>query len=595
MNLNTITTMEAAKNNDETITLSKQDYYKSLGLKTYTKPDYIAPQYNAQAVNKLKTAMKKDIQALKKEMRTALSNKQQFPDQGKTLPTLVDKWNNGDETLREELNGIKYLVTPKDVTAKQAGISYQDKQNLLDRVYTAKQELFVEKTGFYPSGENLRKIGQALNLYTDQQWSKGLNDTKMFEMVLLDDFSDMFKKIAGYALPLVKNGLKVASTVYPSLTPLTMASQMLESAQGYFSKPSKQEGADLVQTVMPTINKMSDTLNAGVKQTRFNMDAVDMSTIASVLGPEFYKNVGRFDDALPAATSTYFTEIPVIPATANGAFFFVLNNTINCAINYQSFICYGNANAVYNPQTGAFDFTKVSNIQNPLLALNTTIAASRILGVSVTYVPNVQTNTNATSGQVELYHDPSLNLLATDFYATPSPYLSQNNVGYKPFYQKGPVTQTLCQLYYNPLDNSPFIEPTSAAANNMLSSPIVLIVSGANLTAQQIGTIQVNIVFNNTPTSTGLATQPISNPRLGPYTADFINSCLTEVPQIFMAPLETRMDIITKLLQTDERYGPLMETVTGCCTRKKQPYQSSNNGGSGWAAKRSLDLSMDEL
>jgi hypothetical protein len=540
----------------------KQASYKDFGLKQYMdQSKYEHKSASSASVQKLKDAMKKDISSLRKEIRSALGNKAQFPDTGKGIKELANDVlsESTRAAVMKELADIKNIIIPKDVESSQAGVKYQDKLALENRVYAAENALFMEKTGFKPSSENLKLLGEKLKLYNGTKWIDGMNDTKMRELVLLDDFPS-----------LLKTGISALSAVIPSLAPFAPAAGQIIDAitgvkadQGLNMENSYQDRAKYISKQQPVINQISDTMSVASRPSRFEPDAVDLSSIATILCPEMYKNVCRYDDALPSSTSTYFVEIPVIPTTANGTFFFFINPAISILGGAFSFISYTNAASTYSPASGTF--TGNIGLGNPTISLSSTIQASRVAGLTVTYVPNTNTSTNLTNGQIEMWQDPAFQGQPTDF-ASPTGYLTQLNIGYKPFYTKGPVTQEQCAVYYNTLDDTPFTDTTGTS--DVVEGPIVLILTGASTSGQQIGTIMVNIVFNNTPTSAGLATQPVRNPGLGPFTADFINSCLTDTPQLFMSTLPVRSELITRLANTDCRYRSMMEATAALCVKK---------------------------
>jgi len=189
---------------NEMILVSKKDYYNSInGLKQYERPNYKKPSNDQTNVKKMQQALKKTVADFKKEMIQALADKTKFPDAGTDLGTLAAKIKDRDQATWQELADIKNISYPRSVSNTAVGINQADREALKQSIYKAKQELFQEKTGFYPSGENLKTIGRYVGLYGDSGWLKDFNDTKMLELVLLDDFCDYFKKAAGFALPML--------------------------------------------------------------------------------------------------------------------------------------------------------------------------------------------------------------------------------------------------------------------------------------------------------------------------------------------------------------------------------------------------------
>jgi hypothetical protein len=523
----------------------KQKSYAKFGLQNYQMPQWAMNRKppNQESISKVKKAMNRSIQELKKDLMIALSNKQQYPDAGKGIDDLLTKAKAGDAKLMEELALIKSAVVPRDVTAKDADMTYNDKQALLKKMYSAENEIFFEKTGSLPSHANLEKIATVAGLYNpgDKTWVQPWNHTKIRELVILDDWPSWLTK----AIKLAKG---IGEVVAPTLT---------NAISGFTESIVPSIYPNSVTTQATTINTKSDIMNSKSRMNpNFSPTAVDLDTIASTLTPELYKNVGRFDDAYPSSVSTYYQEIPVTPTTAGGTFFFILNNAQNFSANNGAFITYTTGTSTYVPSTGAY--TGATSVINPIVSISSSIESSRILGVSVRINTIVPTSTNYSNGQWDIWHDPS-QMDVTGNLTSPTALLTLTNVGYKPFYQRGPITKDYYQVMYNALDNRPFTS-TADYDSNSLEAPIVCILTGGNLNAQQVATIGINIVYNNVPTATGLGTQPVRSPNLGPYTADLINSMLTFMPGAFQKNIAERSAAIQKAYMGDHEYTCVMKS-----------------------------------
>lgn len=581
----------------EEIKKSNYDYLqlsKAAGLRQYanTERRYDPKIPDTKSIQNLKAAIKKDIGAIRREILGVLK---QQPDVGTPLDKLVAMYNAGGEErdrLTRELDAIKHSVIPKDMQTSQTGVPYAEKEALQARVYKAENQLIKEKTGIAPSGENMRLIGSKMGLYMDGKWAPGMSDSKMREMILLDDFLDTFKSIAKTALPFVSMIPGVGSVAGPVLG---VANKLL----GGDAVGAASEGASLIGKLLgnPTggvnhaTTKTADFTKEmvsgttvtdrniriqSIKDARYRHDIVDINSLATTLAPEYFKYPAAFNDLQASAVYTGFYEIPVVPTTANGSFFFVLNTNQIFASAAMNFVTYSGSTMTYIPTTGAFTGV-ASIIDNPGITNTNSVAAMRLVGATVTYKPTILTNTQYASGQIDMYHDPGINTPTTSYTVSPSNFLSLTNIGYRPFYQRGPVVQEFTQVWFNPLATQDFT-PTSTTTTGV-TSPITLIVSGANLNGVQIGTITVNLVWNVIPTPAGLAGLPMQLPGVGPLTSQYQASSYILAPQLYMTSLENRQMAISKMYDSDGSYSSVLKIATGATQhvshKKAHPYAPS--------------------
>jgi len=168
---------------------------------------------------------------------------------------------------------------------------------------------------------------------------------------------------------------------------------------------------------------------------------------------------------------------------------------------------------------------------------------------------------------VDIYHDPSATDQLSNF-ASPSPLLSLTNIGYKPFYQRGAITDSYTQTYYNPLDNYSFV----AANTYQCNAPIVYIFSGCNTSSVQVGTIVVHATWNVVPTSMGLSQLPVSAPGVGPATNALLDTMFTICPEVFMNDVKCNMDLCKRLSAANPTYTSLLQLLVTEQYSHKQYY-----------------------
>lgn len=534
-----------------------------MGLKTYDSSQSKAVRSvkaDSKSIQKLQKNLNKQVSDIKQMLVETVKAQAHYQ---KPLKELLDTQAHDPKVLKSELDEIRYAVIPNNVPSSQAGISYSEKQGLMQRVYQAENELIRQKTGFEPSGENLRLIGEATGTWDPNtlKWKPNFNDRIMRELILLDDIPSWLisgiKSVASTVLPtLAKKGLDYfTGTVTSKIDQLTQDKEVVSSTR-----------QNKVNTTTQVVN--SDDLI-------YEPTRVDVASLAGVLCPSIYKVVGRFDDVMPAAIYTGFFEIPVIPTTANGTFFFSINGFSFFNTGNFDFITYTNAANTYNPVTGAYTGT-LTNIDAPVFTGSTSVSAARIMGIEVSYKPTAVSNTQYAVGQVDMYHDPSMTLPLSAVSVSPSQYLSLTNIGYRPFYQRGPVISSFDQVWYNPLDLQDF---TNSQSSGTYNSPIIVIVSSANTSGVQVGTLVVHITYNVIPTSVGMSALPIQSPGVGPYTADIMDSVFTLAPQVFMANQKERLEIVKDLMVTQPLYRDQLKCITGKKLGNKTatPYSSSSS------------------
>lgn len=550
--------------------------YTKLGMKQYQQPPWaqknLQKRANNNQIQKVKKALTQSVAGLKQDL---LAELQSLPLYKTPLAKLGKLAQDEDATLKGELEELRSFIVPKDYTAKNLDVTFGEKQRLQGEIYQAKQELFKAKTGHDYSGYNARSIATILELgkWTDLSnpksgsWYHGFNDNKLLDLVLLDDFDLM--GIVKKALPFI------ATTAGPLLDTLipgagSMASGIINK---FVSKEPMEKTTIAAGRVEQDNRSMIEyTSNYDI----YAFDRVDVATIASTLLPGIYKNIARFDDAMPAARFTAFYEIPVIPSTTTGGYFFIFNGNTNFAtIDLGRFISYTGPGSAMNPVTGAYIAN--SNIASPLTAAALNITAARLVGADISYKPTAISNTTYAVGQIDSYHDPSIYGSTADLI-TPSPYFSLTNIGFRPFYQRGPVTSEYSQVWYNPLDQQGFM--SNQNSGNILSSPIVFLLSSGNTAGVQVGTIVVKLLFNVIPTAAGLSSLPVESPGVGPYTADVVDTFLTLTPQLYMSKESDRAALVSEMKASDMRYGTVCKIVNKRMQHivTAQPYSGSGIG-----------------
>jgi hypothetical protein len=324
-----------------------------------------------------------------------------------------------------------------------------------------------------------------------------------------------------------------------------------------------------------------DNKNLLLKTTALNRpvlrhDLVDIPSIATVLCPEYYKSVARFDDAYPGAIYTTFDTVPVVPSTTTGGFFCVVNSADNNISSSQAlrYIGYTGATSNYNPAAGTY--TSAITVPNPITSQLTNIASVRLVGCTVAWEPSVNFNSSLAIGQVDFWHDPSSISQQVDWNSG-SGYLSLTNVGYKPFYQRGSIMQSYSQTVYNTLDQDSYESVLLSDPN--IVKPTVFIVSGANLTGNEIGKLRITRVWNVIPTNQGLSSLAMNNPGVGPYTSDIMDSTFTLAPQIFVSSKDHKMNVIQMMKETDSTYSAVLDVILSATYERKHtlPFHEYSN------------------
>lgn len=578
---------------------SKHEEYQSIkNVKQY--PDQAQPEWKKSRRGPDEKALadfKKNLKSSTKMLQeTLVETINQLKDKGKGIRELANKVKSSEkDTVMEELNAIKKALFENGVTAKEAGISYSERESFKIRARDAERSLFKLKTGLEPSADNLHAIGTYCGLYNNGEWVEGFNNTRMLELVLLDDWPEWLSKAIKYLKSLLPTIIPhVADMVLPG------SGQVLQGLKPYVLGSGDNQAKAIEAETFPGVSKRSTVDVSMPKHERqeglvnhknsllkvnqmtksvLKPDLVDIPSIATVLCPEYYKAVARFDDAYPGSIYTTFETVPVVPSTTTGGFYCVVNtadDNIGDTSAYR-YMSYSTATSAYNPATGAY--TSATTVANPLSSQTANIASVRLVGCTVAFEPSVNFNSSLAIGQVDFWHDPS-SISDTTNWNSPTPYLSLNNVGYKPFYQRGSIMQSYSQTLYETLDQNSY-EPTTANATNV-TRPIVFILSGGNLSGNEVGKIRVTRVWNVVPTNAGLASLAMQNPGVGPYTSDILDSTFTLAPQIFVASKEHKMAVIQAMKETDSTYGAVLDCILSCTYERKHslPFHEFQNGPS---------------
>jgi hypothetical protein len=411
--------------------------------------------------------------------------------------------------------------------------------------------------------------------------STGITKDQAYELIALDDFSDFMDTVSTY-LPVLSPYTDVVKTAY------NVGSSIYNGVKNYMTPSDRMnEKTTVMNTKVNASNDRSLARSSLLDKTLFDPNRVDVPSILAVICPSKYKLSTRFDDVQPSAILTGFFEIPVIPdATTGAAFVAIFPGNAAFVGSTYSFILYSDTGSAYNPTTGAYNATYVTSQASSLSYSSTSITAGRPVGLSAYYKSTVQNSTTYAVGQVDLYHDPAS---AGVSFATPSTALALNNIGYKPFYQRGAVTDSFTQVFYNPLDNYPFVSATDGLLNTQ--APIVFVFSGCNTSGVQVGTIVVHATWNVVPTSAGLSQLPVSAPGVGPATNALLDTMFTVCPEVFMNDIKCNMDLCKKLSSTEPTYASLLEVLINEDYTHRQYFGTGNASG----AMMGSDISFDKL
>jgi len=408
----------------------------------------------------------------------------------------------------------------------------------------------------------------------------GLSRDQAYELIALDDFSDFLDTVSSY-LPVVSPYIDTAKSVY------NVGSSIYNGVKNYMTPSDRMnEKTTIMNTKLNASNDRALVKSSILDRSLFDPNRVDVPSLQAVLCPQKYKLSTRFDDVQPSAVLTGFYEIPVIPDTTTGAAFVVIFPGNACFSNVNNaFIQYSYNSSLYNPATGVYTSGSTTYVPSALYQAGTAISGARPVGLSAYYKSTVQNSTTYAVGQVDVYHDPSSTGVS---FSSGTAALTLTNIGYKPFYQRGAVTDTFTQTYYNPLDNYPF----ASAANGIVNSvaPIVFIFSGCNTSAVQVGTIVVHATWNVVPTPLGLSQLPVSAPGVGPATNAILDTIFTVCPEVFMNDIKCTMDLCKKLTAVEPTYSALLEILLTEEYSHKQCY-----GSGGPNASAEMEISFDKL
>jgi len=396
--------------------------------------------------------------------------------------------------------------------------------------------------------------------------STGLSRDQAYELIALDDFTDFLETVSSY-LPVVGPYIQTAKSVYDT------GSAIYNGVKNYMSNAVPMNEKTTI--IGPKLNASNDRAvmkSSYLDKSLFDPNRVDVPSICAVICPQKYKVATRFDDVQPSAVLTGFWEIPVIPDPTTGAAFVVMfpgATTFTALAN--AFIWYSNPGSAYNPTTGSYN-NFITNINSALYTSQSSLISARPVGFSTTYKSTVQNSTTYAVGQVDLYHDPAS---VNANYTSPSQNLSLTNIGYKPFYQRGAVTDTFSQIYYNPLDNYPYQSLNSVGG----VAPIVYIFSGCNTSSVQVGTIIVHATWNVIPTPAGLSQLPVTAPGVGPATNALLDTMFTITPEVFMNDAKCNMELCKKLTAVTPTYETLLQVLVTEEYSHKQYYGGHEPGG----------------
>jgi hypothetical protein len=467
---------------------------------------------------------------------------------GKKLSELKEdlrEKNKESDQIKEFMDMMKNMT--KSTSKTRSG--QKRNRNLLNRALTRFDINKIRNS----TNRSVSDIVKELELDVPQiMYSFSLTKAEALELIALDDWTDVLTSIVTKALPYAG-----------------MAKDIYDTGKGIYDSYRTQVSVPVDPSSMykeiyaPTLYDVTQTrarVGASTKM-KFRYDWVDIPTICNQLNPESYKGVSRFDDVLPAAPFQVFFEIPVIPSATTGAGFVLINlNPYPASLqSLASLVTYTTATNTYNPVSGAY-ITTAGTITYVDNGVSTQVGAGNLQQVrasaaAISYESTVPVNTTNANGQIEIWHDSALDCSPAPFASTGS-NVTQTNVGLRPFYQRGPVTTSYNQLYYNDLDNQPFISVLTSTGG--VVAPIMLILSGGNTNSVQVGVLTVRVIYNVTPGPNGYSTFNMQNPGFGPATGDLLSSLYTVAPDIWMAPQSVRSKICSALVSLAE---PTFESV----------------------------------
>jgi len=343
---------------------NKREKYSGYGMQTLERKAPYKTQATSSDVQRFKNQMKKELSDLKREFNEVILNKDKFPDEGKSIEQIAEKVKSGDAEIFRQLNDIKDILLPKGVTTSQLQLPYADVLQTRKNVFATENELFYDKTGYYPSATNLKILGTQLKLFDPTKGPKGtwlynLNDTKMREIVLLDDFGSFLKDIisapvnaigglvkgvtdvAGHVLPLAKPlagmlGLGLDTGIDPADRPNLVK---MPWAQQFINIPQIEDRARRqVDEYLPGHVRAFETLDK-LGSRLFAQDIISSEWLAGWLSPNNYGGCSMPQKQARKVFTASDTKVYQFASDANGEIVLAINpyNIFNPAATNSSF------------------------------------------------------------------------------------------------------------------------------------------------------------------------------------------------------------------------------------------------------------------
>jgi len=278
---------------------------------------------------------------------------------GKTIEELVTLWNTDRQGVLQQLGKFEEEIRPKGFSARQLGISYQEKEEHDRQLNAAMNDVAMEKLGFILNSNNLDAIAKHLNIQ-----DVGLRK-KLKELILLDDW-DMLIPAAANAF--IEYGPSAISWLWDRFVKPMMLRVLPTHDEGLtlfdYSNNNIQDPNKV--SMIPNVNMFSEKLKDLAGSEQLLKDAVNRDYLATLITPERF--CFRRPMPFPKRTalvsgSTQF----VLQSDDNGNTAFYVapwNATIPDADNKpESFYAAYNLTGL-NPSTGAW--TAATYVRRPL-------------------------------------------------------------------------------------------------------------------------------------------------------------------------------------------------------------------------------------
>lgn len=351
--------------------------------------------------------------------------KTEFKLGNQSIAQITTRYNDNDPSVRNAMASFADIEF-KDVTARDLGLTYAERQSLARDVYAAENAAIAAKIHAVPSSENLDRIIAFLK-------GKGipvdaLSHKKLRQLLLLDDWSSIFKT----ALPLiVQHGPALINKLWEHYLPRIRDLAGMDAGLWEGDTPSFT-GVPSRMSLWPGVSKDLATapitsLNTATMShypTEVNADY-----IASVICPERYCE-RRYDPA-PQRTSLVSGSIQYTLTTDSSgncqALLFVDNPFGSGSSLQNSYVVHSPSG--YNPTTGAL--TAWTYGLGPLATLSSQLIKSRPSSVSCTFTPTLSQNNNQGNVATAMFIDdtqPTNVLGYSQAQILQNPFMSTGNM-----------------------------------------------------------------------------------------------------------------------------------------------------------------------